>query len=299
MGKTRLNSAPCLALAVFLGAGAPATGQYGAAIVSYHPGLTPAPGYTTPAAALGEPARFIGGGFPSVVSPFSPPYLAEQIVSVGEGGQITLRLSHYAIPRPGPELGVFENVGIIDIDLPNGRAGSPASTFGAIDSAVVEVSSDGNSWVGLGSTLFDVPTNGYSDVADPFSPVAGSVPSDFQQPFTGSLSSFAGLPYFDAAGPDMLEVLAGSGGGTWIDISASGLARVGYIRFSVPDDMLQSTALNFELDAVSIAHGAVGGTVPEPGTIASLVIAMAAVHLRRGSAWTPAVTRPGRAKLKS
>ena len=58
------------------------------------------------------------------------------------------------------------------------------------------------------------------------------MPSDFQKPFTGNLSSFNGLRYFDAANPDMLDLLAGSGGGKWLDISGTGLAQVGFIRFS-------------------------------------------------------------------
>ena len=103
---------------------------------------------------------------------------------------------------------------------------------------------------------FDVPTNGYTDLTDPYSSSAGSVPSDFQQPFTGGLSSFGGLSYFDAGGPDMLDLLAGSGGGTWLDISGTGLSRVGYIRFSLSNDGNSGTNFNFELDAVSIAHDA-------------------------------------------
>ena len=230
-----------------------AAAQYAAGVVSYNAGATPAAGFTTPSTALGSPERFTGeGSFPGVVSPFNPPFLTSEIVSVGEGGQLTLRLSHYAIPQAGgPEIGVFENVGLIDINFPNGVAGSPAATFG-IDSALVDVSANGTNWVSLGNIAFDIPANGYTDVTDPFASTAGSVPSDFQKPFTGNLSSFNGLRYFDAGSPDILDLLAGSGGGKWLDISGTGLSQVGFIRFSVADDLNATSRLNFELDAVSI-----------------------------------------------
>ena len=78
------------------------------------------------ARAIHRRRQFLG-----VVSPFNPPFGQNEIVSVGEGGHIMLRLSHYAIPQAaGPEIGVFENVGLIDINYPNGQAGSPAGTFG-------------------------------------------------------------------------------------------------------------------------------------------------------------------------
>jgi hypothetical protein len=248
----------------WLSADIPATAQYGAEVVSYDPGTTPASGFTNPATALGEPERFTGeGSFPSIVSPFGPPYLSSELLSVGEGGHITIKLSHFAIPQSGPEIGVFENAGL-EMDFANGTALDPVSTFGQ-DSAIVEVSANGTIWRSLGNVLFNRPTNGYTDLTDPFSSTPGTSLSDFQQPFESGISEFAGLPYSDATGNDVLDVLAGSGGGTWLDISGTGLPRVGYIRFSVPDDFT-STRQNFELDAVSIAHGAVGAVIPEPGT---------------------------------
>ena len=278
-----LTATVFVATSVF-GAGQQAVAQYAAAVIFYDAGSTPAPGFTTPSAALGEPERYTGEGvFPGVVSPFNPPYLSSEIVSVGEGGYITLRLSHYAIPQlGGPEIGMFENVGLVDIDYPNGQAGSPATTFGALDSAAVDISADGISWVSFGNITFDVPTNGYTDLSDPYSAAAGFVPSDSQQPFLGSLSSFDGLRYFDAGGPDMLELLAGSGGGTWLDISGAGLAKVGFIRFSLADDGNSGTSLNFELDAVSISRAATGSAiVPEPFSLALALIAAVMVLSRR------------------
>ncbi|MCI0332531.1 MAG: hypothetical protein L0228_04840 [Planctomycetes bacterium] len=269
---------PCIATIVFsFGASFSAMAQYGAEVVSYDAGSSPAPGYTTASVALGEPERFTGEGvFPGIVSPFSPPFLTSEIVSVGDDGHITLKLSHFALPQAGLEIGVFENVGLV-MDFANFTATNPVSTFGE-DSAMVEVSANGTEWRSLGTVLFDRPTNGYTDLSDPFSGVPGSALADFQQPFVADLGDFAGLPYADPSGPDVLDVLAGSGGGTWLDISSTGLPRVGYIRFSVA-----GAGANFELDAVSIARGAVGRPVPEPTmtVIAATLIASVVNSFRR------------------
>ena len=191
---------------------------------------------------------------------------------------------------PAPEIGVFENFGLVDVDFPNGQAGNPAGGFGPPDSALVEVSENGTSWVSLGNVAFDVPTNGYTDLTDPYSPTAGSVPSDFQQPFTGGLASFNGLKYFDAAATDMLEVLAGSGGGKWVDISGTGLAQVGFIRFSLPSDGSAGATVNFEIDGVSVSHAAMGGVVvPEPASsLIALLLAATGTSMARRRRTTPA-----------
>jgi hypothetical protein len=268
-----------------------AAAQYAASVVSYSPGTTPAPAFTMAAAALGSPERFSGEGvFPGVVSPFSPPFLNTEIVSVGVGGHLTLRLSNYALPQAvGPEIGVFENFGLVDVVFPNGQAGNPAGGFGPPDSALVEVSENGTSWASLGNVVFDVPANGYADLTDPYSATAGNVPSDFQQPFAGGLASFNGLKYFDAAATDILDVLAGSGGGKWIDISGSGLAQVGFIRFSLPTGGSAGPTLNFEIDGVSVSHAALGGVVvPEPCSLLSLWLAPIGLSMARRRRRAPA-----------
>ena len=89
---------------------------------------------------------------------------------------------------------------------------------------MVEVSEDGASWIRIGDVTFDMPTNGFTDLTDPYASLPGDELSDFQQPFTEPLASFDGLPYVDVSEIDILDVLAGSGGGTWIDISGTGFA---------------------------------------------------------------------------
>jgi hypothetical protein len=242
-------------------------------VVAFDAGEGGSAGFDQPAAALGEPARFTGvGAFPGVVSAFNPPFMPSEVVSIGEGGSLTLRLSHYLLPgRDGHDLGVFTNVGFIDNDFPNGVASDPlsasAGTFGA-DAAVLEVSPNGVDWTTVGETLFDLPTVGYRDVTNPFAGEPGSEPTDFNKPFTGSLDNFAGLAY-----ADMLDLLDGSGGGKWLDLAGTDLAFIGWIRFSVPDDGNAATSLKFDLDAVSVNTLAAGPAVPEPSSmvIASIV----------------------------
>lgn len=235
--------------------------QYAKQVLSYTPGTTPAAGYTDAAAALGTPQRDTDFG---AVTPFNPPYSPSDLVSIGEGGQLTLRLSNYAVAQPGgPEIGVFTNLAIADVDWPNNQAGTGAgfSTFGS-NSAVVEVSADGVDWVSLGLQEFNVPAAGFTDEA-------ATLPSDFTKPFTGGLGDFEGIALGGA-----LTLLDGSGGGLWLDITPTGLDQVGFLRFDVP---LGSNPLdtNFELDAVSIAQGAIGAfTAPEPAAALLLLAAL-------------------------
>ena len=258
----------------------PCAAQHAVSVVSYDAGATPTPGFTIATAALGEPTRFTGvGAFPGAVTLFNPPYLSREIVSIGEGGQLTLRLSHYVLPQAaGPHLGVFINAGFIETSFPNGQAGTPVGTFG-VDSAIVEVSENGLEWESLGPRTFDIPTNGYTDLTSPFSDVPGNVESNFLTPFGSTLSDFDGLKY----APDMLSLLAGSAGGTWLDLSGTGLTQVGYVRFSVLDDGDDNTGLNFELDGVSISRVAMGTAVPEPGMVVwgAVGLWLAAVGWRR------------------
>lgn len=244
-----------------------AAAQYASSVISFSPGTGPTPGFSNPAAALGSPERMTGEGvYPGAVTPFNAPWGADELVSIGADGHITLKFSNYVLPRSGPEIGVFENAGFV-FNFENGGTTAGPTTFSE-DPAIVEVSADGLSWISLGSTMFNIPSNGYLDASDAFA-TTGSVPSDFRQPFTGSLSDFDNKTW-----PEVLDVLDGSGGGTWLDISATGLPRVGYIRFSVSSG-------NFELEAVSIANGAMGGVVPEPTAAALSVMGMLLTALGR------------------
>jgi hypothetical protein len=234
-------------------------------LIAYEPGLLSNPG--NPAAALGQPDPVAGAGtqFASIISPFSPHFEAGQIVQFGEGGSITLQLAKFALTTSGtPEIGIFTNVGISDTSWPEGIAGTdlelPGAAFG-IDSAILEVSADGVNWVNLGLTRFDQPSSAFINATSAYqSDPAGLTAADFGLPHNNTLADYAGKDWDTIKG-----LLGNSAGGTWIDLDDTGLTQAGWVRLSLADDGDPDTLLNFELDAVSVAASAIGGSViPEP-----------------------------------
>ena len=73
--------------------------SFAAQVNEFVVGQGAAAGFDNPATALGSPARFTGVGvFPGVVSAFNPPYLASEVVSIGEGGVLELQLANFILP---------------------------------------------------------------------------------------------------------------------------------------------------------------------------------------------------------
>jgi len=248
-------------------------------VVSYTPGTAGAT-FRNAAAALGAPDGVTGEnaaasnyfGFPNVLSPFSPAYQGDEIVQIGEGGQLTLRLSNYLNVGAGKRLGVVSNVGLIDTGT--GQTGATAANFGG-GAAEVRVSKDGQTWTDLGNVTFNIPSLYYTnsgpyDAAPPASPTL----TDFGVPFEGSLASFNAKNY--AGVIDTFKTAGGvySGGGTWLDLSATGLDQIAYVQFQIPDDGNASTDNRLAIDSVAIANGATGAAVPEPATSSFAAAAM-------------------------
>jgi len=210
-------------------------------------------------------------------SPFNPHYTGDHIVQVGTGGHLTVRLERFVLVQPGHlHLGVWENVFLTDAG--GGRARNPAVVAGA-DSAVVEASDDGVNFVSLGTVHFTWFGNYWADSNGPYSKVSGNVRADFGKPFSATLADFDGLSY-----TAILEKLDGTAGGTWIDLTPSGLAQVGWIRFS------GVTTGTLEIDAVAINTSLAGPpTIPEPTTAGLMGMALAAaIFFRRKRSPAPA-----------
>lgn len=267
MGKIAIFDRPrcarIAALPLMFGCAGALGGSFASAVVSYEPGAAPTPGYSDPQTALGSPERFTGEmlGFPSVVSVFSPPFGADELVSVGEGGHLTVRFDAPIVDSPahsfGVDLIVFGNGGFADDDYPNGRVSTPALAFGLDASLRISVSADGVSYSMLPETYTEgfFPAQGYLD-AGPYDATPGTRSTDFARPVNPglSLADFAGLRL-----PEVQALYDGSGGGTPIDIGAAGLGEVSYVRVEVLDDLDPLTERNVEIDALV--------AVPEPATL--------------------------------
>ena len=213
-------------------------------------------------AALGLPTGDTGFG---ALTPFNPPFDPQQIVVVQSGGDLTLHLGAPVAVHPGPQLGVFTNVGVSG--SADGVADFPATPFGDFPQAMVSVSSDGVTYVPLSNNpiTFDIPSNVYTDTSiSNFQAPLGTHLADFTKPFTGAFDDFGGKSY-----AEILTLLNGSAGGTWLDLSPAGLATVQYVKFAVPDGAPYKLAL----DAVT--------AVPEPTAASLLILAGSALVSRR------------------
>src|SRR5262245_1135048 len=69
--------------------------DFAESVIAYNPGtgfatdFSTGAGYQNALAALGEPSRVTPGQFGGPVDPFNPPYLKEQLLSIGTGGSAT------------------------------------------------------------------------------------------------------------------------------------------------------------------------------------------------------------------
>jgi hypothetical protein len=205
---------------------------FATAVVEYVPGIGAAAGYQNPQSALGWPERFTGEGlYPGVVSPFSSPWLSHEVVSIGLGGRLTLELGEDIVDDPANPYGidfiVFGNAFFWDLAWPLGVAGQLYAEGGPIS-----VSEDGLNFIPVPGAVADgaMPTLGYLDVG-PYSEVPGEVESDFRMPFDPKLakSPMAGLSF-----EELRELYGASGGGHGVDIAATGLARVRFVRIEGP-----------------------------------------------------------------
>jgi len=255
-------------------------GIHADSVVSYTPGAISAT-YQTPSAALGElsPTMNFAGSYQdgdgntvnflddSILTPFNAAYNPDQIVGIGAGGALTLHLSETAATN-GKTLGVHTASGLIDLAWPSGQNLPQAANYTDPRVAEVRVAKVLGNWVSLGVINFENPSNYYSQgITNPGSDsTAGTALADFSQPFLGKLADFDNQDWNGT-----LDVLNGSAGGQWLDLSGTGLDGVNYVQFVVAPG---ASDLMY-VDAVSAV------AVPEPASLAMLVVPMLLMKRRR------------------
>ena len=253
-------------------AGAGGGDPFADTVVAYEQGDGGNPDYDDPFTTLGPPERFTGEGvFPSVVSPFSPPFGVDEIVSIGRGGVLVVRFDEPVTDDDdnpfGIDLLVFGNSGFLDESWPDGIVGGLFSDGGRI-----EVSADGSTWTAVAGLEADglFPTAGYLD-AGPYDSEPGKVETDFTRPVDPDLvlEDFLGLDT-----PGVLTLYRGAGGGAGIDLAALGLSAISFVRITNAVD----AEANIEIDGFSdVAPRRTGDvTGDEVVDVADLIAVLAA-----------------------
>jgi hypothetical protein len=241
--SSRALTAATLAALPAASAAAASNASFATAVTDYTMGnvfiAAPNTTYNQTAAAVGAPNPIVGSGaFAGNLSPFNSHYETSDLVAIGRGGSITLQFGSAVPVISGPELNVVTNVYLVDagdfMAGTSGTASSPARTsafdeYGAERTALVEVATTPGDWRTVGRVKFDKPANAYASATGPYDfPPTGAVEADFGKPFTGSVADFSGKNF-----GDILTLLDGSAGGTWIDVPANlGLSSFQYVRFS-------------------------------------------------------------------
>ncbi len=229
-----------------------ASAQYATSVVSYNPGIGSSPGFTNTSAVLGEPSRI--NPFGEQTDVFDPPYGKSQILSIGEGGSLTVQFAKPILNQPHNRFGIdfiiFGNSGFIitnDFDFNTFNwVGTPAtdgSLFAQNDGVTrVSVSPDGTNFFQLDPAI--APT------VDSLCPTDAS--GDFHTPADPTLTQadFAGLTL-----DQIRSLYYGSAGGAGYDIAwardGSGRpVRLGSISF-VRIDVLAGKS---EVDGLSAVY---------------------------------------------
>lgn len=185
-------------------------------VVSYNPGVGYTPNFTHAAVVLGEPSRV--NPFGETTNPFNPAYGTNQVLSIGAGGSLVVRLQKPILNHPrnidGLDFTIFGNSGFIitnEFDLTTyewiGIPATDSSLFGeSTGETRVSVSFNGKHFYTLHPA--------YSPTVDSFPPTDAA--GDFRIPVDPKLAveNFAG-----ATLDDIRDLYDGSGGGASYDIS--------------------------------------------------------------------------------
>ena len=229
-------------------------------VTAYDPGIGFATdfasglGFTNTVTALGAPSAVTPGDFGGPVTPFSPPYLAEQLLSIGEGGTATFEFDPPIFDHPANPFGLdFIVYGNTGFSITNGNFSGGGITDGSSFSqnsgtTRIAVSADNTTFYTLDPALAPV--------------VDGAYPTDGAGRF--GIPTNPALQASDFAGADHsgIQSLYGEGaGGTGYDLSWAqssdgspvNLTMVRFVRIEVLEGKSEIDALSAVLPIGSMA----------------------------------------------
>lgn len=242
-------------------------------IIQYNPGVgfatdfSTGAGYTNTTAALGQPSRLNPGPFGGPVDPFNPPFQADQLLSIGAGGSVTVRLGRLVLNDPAHAFGIdfliFGNSGFV---ITNNIYSGGGITDGSIFSQ------------NTGQTRVSVSSNNvqYYELDPSLAPVVdGYFPTDGLGDFHTAVNPQLDARAFAGGGLTQIRSLYnGAAGGTGFDLTwardLSGqpirLDSIQYVRV----DVLSGAS---EIDGFAV--------VPEPGAWSLFGLGLVSVALFR------------------
>ncbi len=240
---------------------------YANELVSFSQGSNGNSSYADGNATLGMPSRTTPawGGGTQDVTVFNAPWATDQIVSIGTGGSLVVKFDHHVLDNPsgtywGIDFLIFGNTMYTDSSYPDGVAGGVASEPGK-----VQVSQDGINWYDVTAEADgEYCTQGYANTSTAYGS-DGDVESDFTKPVDPSFTISNGTTY-----SQILAGYNGSGGGTGVDFSSTGLSWIQFVKVYQNGTDTWST----EIDAFA-------DVAPEPATMTLLGIGAAALLRRR------------------
>ncbi len=273
-----LAASTCTTVAV----SAATTTEFASSVASYSGPNSAGATVLNPNGSIGHFATSEGG---YAIDPFFPPYpqtasgsYPAVLTTVKAGGALTLQFAAPVILSTGAYLGVYSSVGLINANgTPGGQPQAPSTgpiTLSTPSEAIVSVSADGTHFVSLNGgapITFDNPTNAFTTVDDtvvtsgsytfvsPQPAASGTTPQyAAATPFSGNINDFAGQTE-----SQILNLLNGTAGGTWIHLSGSstlGLNSIDYVRFTVPSG--ESAYIN-----AAALYGDPSTPTPEPSAL--------------------------------
>jgi hypothetical protein len=226
---------------------------YASSVVSFSQGIGADGGYNDPCVVLGSPPVADSYGWP--VSITSAPWETTDVVSLGNGGSITIAFGHPVLNNPsdveyGVDLLVFGN-SFFATDWEND--GRIIGTY--FEPAKIEVSQDNIT---------------YYEIADIF--------ADALYPYTALAGDFvhatpSGIEYMDRQPADVEADFLGGCGGAQVDISNAIGASLDWITYVRVTDIAGDSTI---ADIVGFAD-----VVPEPATIFILLAGVVLGRRRR------------------